>query len=113
FVNSSGVDDGRTIVLQCELLLTELRRRKETVLSELVHTGEDGQPAQIFAAWEYALDTVMLEARSQKTCAWHLEGSEQASEGDFGDGSKTLPKVERPLPKACRSLKHKTKKICL
>jgi hypothetical protein len=93
FVGSSGVDDARTVVLQCDLLLTELRRRKETVVSELAHTREDWQPTQIFAAWEYALETVMLEARSQKTCSWHLEDAEQTSEGDFGDGDITLRRV--------------------
>jgi hypothetical protein len=93
FVDSSGVDDARTIVLQCELLLTELRRRKETVLSDLARTGDDGQPTQIFAAWEYALETMMLDARSKKTCSWHLEESAQTGGNDFGDGNITLRRV--------------------
>jgi len=93
FVDSSGVDDGRSIVLQCELLLTELRRRKETVLSDLARTRDDWQPTQIFAAWEYALETMMLEARSKKACSWQMEDSEKTGENDFGDGDITLRRV--------------------
>ncbi len=93
FVDSPGVDDARIIVLQCELLLTELRRRKETVLSDLARTRDDWQPTQIFAAWEYALETVMLEARSKNTCSWHMEDSEPTGENDFGDGNISLRRV--------------------
>lgn len=90
FTHGSGVEDARTVILHCETLLTEIRRRKEAVLSELSRTHGDQQPPQIFAAWEYALETMMVASRSKKTSSWHMEGMEQTNEGDFGDGDITL-----------------------
>lgn len=93
FANASGVADSRTIILQCDTLLTEMRRKKDTIISEISRTLYDGQPFQIFAAWEYSLETMMQEARSRKTCSWHLESAKPSNEGDFGDGDITLHRV--------------------
>jgi hypothetical protein len=92
-INSSGVDDARTIRDQVETLLRALHANKDAVIAELQRGREDGQAAHIFGAWEYALETILQEASAKKTCSWTVEGVEDTNEGDFGGGDITLRKV--------------------
>src|SRR3954453_15696140 len=55
FTNSSGTDDARTVRHHCELLKIGIQRAKDVISMELQRTAEDRQPAQVIAAWEYAL----------------------------------------------------------
>jgi hypothetical protein len=104
---SNGVEDGRTVIGHCELLRGELLRWREKVLSELeiegarwsaVKTpsgplGQRALPLQVYGAWIYALETMIQQARERKTCAWFVEGAEDAG-GEFGDGGEiTLRRV--------------------
>jgi hypothetical protein len=93
FTNSSGIDDARTIVIECETLLNAIRQRKDTLIRELQHTREDIQSSQVIAGWEYSLETIIQEARGKKTCSWQMEGDEGTGGGDFGDGDITLRRV--------------------
>jgi hypothetical protein len=93
FTNASGVDDARTITLQSEILLTAIRKDKETLLVELERTRADHQALQIIAAWEYSLETMIHESRSKKTCSWRIDGKEETNDGDYGDGDVTLRRV--------------------
>jgi hypothetical protein len=92
--NSNGVDDARTISKHCELLRADLRANRDRVLSDLQHKRQDAQPAQVFGAWLYALDTMIQQASGSQTCSWFVEGLEPANEDDFGDGGEiTLRRV--------------------
>lgn len=91
--NGSGVDDARTVSERCELLRTRLLERREAVMAELERKPGDSQASQIYAAWSYALDTMIQQASNKKTCSWHVEGSEQAGHDDSGGGSITLRRV--------------------
>jgi hypothetical protein len=93
FTNSAGVDDSRTIVNECQLLLMAIKQEKDVLIRELERTRGDGQAPQIVAAWEYALDTMIHEARSKKTCSWRIEGVEDKGGSDHGDGDITLRRV--------------------
>ena len=84
FTHSSGVDDSRTIIEECNLLRARLAKSKRALSSELRRMRNDAQPSQILGAWEYALETMIQEAHSRKTCSWLIEGSEK-------------PKVEEPV----------------
>src|SRR5215204_5687394 len=77
FTNSNGVDDARTVLNHCELLLAELQTHRVRVLSELSREQQDTQPTQIFAAWLYALDTMIQQASGAQACSWFVEGLEQ------------------------------------
>ena len=90
---SNGAEDARTVVGHCELLRGELLRWQGKVLSELRRDKQDVQPMQVYGAWIYALETMIQEARGRKTCAWFVEGTEDAG-GEFGDGGEiTLRRV--------------------
>jgi hypothetical protein len=91
--NSSGVDDARTIIANAETLQHALRENRKTITTQLQRTRGDGQANQIFAAWQYALETMIQEAASRGTCSWKVEGVEDTGEGDFGDGGITLRRV--------------------
>ncbi len=92
--NSNGVDDARTVLAHCELLRSELRARREQVLTELCREQQDAQPTQVLGAWLYALDTIIQQASGRQTCSWFVEGLERAGEDDFGDGGEiTLRRV--------------------
>jgi hypothetical protein len=92
--NSNGVDDARTVLTHCEHLRAELRAHREQVLRELRREQQDSQPAQVFGAWLYALDTMIQQAGSSQTCSWQVEGLERAGDDDFGDGGEiTLRQV--------------------
>lgn len=91
--HSSGVDDARTVLIQSKRLLNTLRDNKQAVIAELERKQGDLQAPRIFAAWEYALDTIIQAATSKKTCSWQIEGMEDTGDGDFGGGDVTLRRV--------------------
>ena len=93
FTNSSGVDDARIIVAECDTLLTAIRQQKNLLVRDLQVTREGIQPSHVIAGWEYALETMIQEAREKKTCSWQLEGDEETGGGDFGNGDITLRRV--------------------
>jgi hypothetical protein len=90
FTSSAGVDDSRTIFEQCNLLRTKLIKSRSVISSELRRGGEDVQPSQILAAWQYALETMIQEARTKKTCSWRIEGQEETGVSDSSGGNITL-----------------------
>jgi hypothetical protein len=86
FTNCSGVDDARTVVDRCGLLCESIRQQRDILLTELQQTCDDSQSSQILEAWVYTLDTMIREARSRKTCAWSVEGTEEdVDDSDGGD----------------------------
>ena len=92
--NSNGVDDARTALTHCQLLLRELQTHRESVVTELRRGPDDSQAAQIFAAWIYALDTMIQQASSSQTCSWQVEGLEQSDDDGFdGGGEISLRRV--------------------
>lgn len=91
--NSSGVDDARTVVTQCEQLKASLQERRNTITIELQRKHNDSQASQIYAAWMYALDTMIQQASTKKTCSWYVEGIEQVDEDDSSGGDITLRRV--------------------
>lgn len=93
FTNAAGVDDARIIISECETLLTAIRQDKAALIFELERTRGDNPASQIIAAWEYALNTMIQEAHSKKTCSWRIEGIEENGESDYGDGDITLRRV--------------------
>src|SRR6266540_5277183 len=54
--------DSRTVIAHAGLLQRALRENQTAVISQLQRTRGDGQAAQIFAAWDYALETMMQQA---------------------------------------------------
>jgi hypothetical protein len=93
FTNSSGVDDARTVVEEARILQRALRENKPQLITQLHRTQGGAQPSQIFAAWEYSLDTIILAASAKKTCSWIVEGLEEIGGGDYGDGDISLRRV--------------------
>ena len=91
--HSSGVDDARTVLIQSKRLVNTLRDNKQAVIAELERKQGDLQAPRIFAAWEYALDTMIQAATSKKTCSWQIEGMEDTGDGDLGGGGITLRRV--------------------
>ena len=90
----AGVDDSRTVLAHCELLRAKLQEHRDVVLTELRREPEDGQATQIYAAWIYALDTMIEQAAGRPTCSWQVEGLEQADDHDSdGGGEITLRRV--------------------
>lgn len=95
FANSSGVDDGRTVSSQCELLRENLQEQHAIIATELRRVRNDEQPEQIFAAWAYALDTMIQVANgnNSKTCSWVVEGVEDGPIDGADGGTVTLRRV--------------------
>jgi hypothetical protein len=93
FTNSSGVDDARTVAAQTEFLRRALREHKDAVFSNLLRGPEDCDASRLFAAWEYALDTMALQAGNRKTCSWLVEGKEEDSGDGYGEGEITSRRV--------------------
>lgn len=93
FTNSTGVDDARIITANARDLQNALQENKSHIVTELERTRGDEQARQIYAAWQYALDTMIQSASCKKTCSWKVEGVENTGEGDFGDGDITLRRV--------------------
>lgn len=91
--HSSGVDDARTVLIQSKRLVNTLRDNKQAVIAELERKQGDLQAPRIFAAWEYALDTMIQAATAKKTCSWQIEGMEDTGDGDLGGGDITLRRV--------------------
>lgn len=93
FINRTGVDDARTIREHCQVLRSGLQARRDSVLAALAPGSGDSAPATIHAAWLYALDTMMENASWAQTCAWQVEGTDDAPSGVDGDGDITLRRV--------------------
>lgn len=91
--NSTGVDDARTVLTQCEILRASLQEHRAAITTNLQRSRDDGQASLIYAAWMYALDTMILQASIKRTCSWHLEGIESAADDDLGGGEITLRRV--------------------
>jgi hypothetical protein len=91
--HSSGVDDSRTVVVHSKRLVNALRENKPAIVAELERKQGESQASKIFAAWEYALDTMIQAAASKKTCSWQIEGMEDTGDGDLGGGDITLRRV--------------------
>lgn len=91
--NSSGVDDARTVSINAGMLRRSLKENKDAIVRELQRMPGDDQAEQIFAAWIYALDTMLQEAAVKKTCSWKVEGAEDTGDGDSGDGDISLRRV--------------------
>jgi len=93
FTNLPGVEDSRTVVLQCEALQTAIRQRKDWLALQFSQSQDPQQVSQIIAALEYSLDTMLQQTRSKTTCSWTLDGFHKFDPGgDFG-GDITLRRV--------------------
>jgi hypothetical protein len=93
FTTCSGVDDARTVIDQCSLLRASVEEHRESISIELRRSRDDAQPSQILGAWIYALDTMIQEARTSKTCSWIVEGTEDIVVDDSDGGDITLRRV--------------------
>ncbi len=93
FTRRTGADDARTIVEQCQVLRSGLDARRDSVLAALAPGSGDSTAAMIHAAWLYALDTILEKASGAETCAWYVEGTDDAPNEDGGDGDITLRRV--------------------
>jgi hypothetical protein len=78
---------------QCRLLKASVVEYKDNVATELRRSHGDNQPSQILGAWLYALDTMLEEAKTSKTCAWIVEGTEDVVLEDSDGGDITLRRV--------------------
>ncbi len=93
FTRRTGVDDARTIIEHCQVLRSSLHARRDSVLGALAPGSGDSAPATIHAAWLYALDAMTEKASGAQTCAWHVEGTDDAPSEDDGGGDITLRRV--------------------
>jgi len=89
----AGVEDSRTVTDQCRLLRQSLQENREFISVELGHTRNDLPPTQVIRAWLYALDTMIQEAESSKTCSWTVEGADDDGLDDPGGGDISLRRV--------------------
>lgn len=93
FTNSSGVDDARTVGAEVKLLRDAFRQNRSAIISALQRTRDDAQASEIFAAWEYALETILQQTAGKQTCAWRVETVDDTDDEDFGGGDITLRRV--------------------
>jgi hypothetical protein len=93
FTSRTGVDDARTVVEHCQVLRSGLHARRDAVLAALAPGSGDSAPATIHAAWLYTLDTMIESASGVETCAWHVEGTDDAPGSIDGDGDIALRRV--------------------
>jgi hypothetical protein len=93
FTSCSGGDNARTILKHCGALRTSIQQHHEWILAEIQRSRKDDPPAQILAGWIYSLDTMILEARSKKTCQWTVEGAKDAPLHDMDQGGIRLKYV--------------------
>ncbi len=93
FTRRTGVDDARTIVEHCQVLRSGLHARRDFVLAALAAGSGDSAPVTILTAWLYALDTILEKASGADTCAWHVQGTDDAPGEEDGDGDITLRRV--------------------
>jgi hypothetical protein len=89
----AGVDDSRAVVERCTLLRQSIQEHRESIAVELHRSRDDAQPLQIIGAWMYALDTMIQQAQSGKTCTWAVEGTEDVEIDDSDSGDITLRRV--------------------
>jgi len=89
----AGVDDAHAVIERCTLLRQRIQEHRESIVAELRRSRDDVQPSQIVGAWMYALDTMIQEAHSSKTCSWTVEGAENDVIDDSGGGDITLRRV--------------------
>jgi hypothetical protein len=89
FVNARGplnqlpAEDIRS---HAETLRTQLRETQSAVLRELESHRDDDQAATVFAAWMYALDTIILQTTGKTACRWFIEGLAESPPPDDGSG---------------------------
>jgi hypothetical protein len=88
----AGVDDARTVIDHCSRLRASIQEHWDALAAEL-RRSDDVQPSQIIGAWLYALDTMIQEAESNRTCSWTVEGAENVGINDLDDGDITLRRV--------------------
>jgi hypothetical protein len=81
------------VVAETKILRDALQVNRQAIIADLQRTRGDGQAAQVFAAWEYALETILQQATGKQTCAWTVAGVENIGDGDFGGGDITLRRV--------------------
>lgn len=93
FTNRTGVDDARTVTEHCLCLRAALLSHREAVLIGLAPGSGDSEPALIYGAWVYALDTMVQEASGAETCSWHVQGTDADETPNFGDGDVTLRRI--------------------
>ncbi len=91
--NATGVDDARAVLANANALRQALDTTKETVLTELRTKADDTQAERVFAAWRYALETIIQQAASKKTCSWKVEGPDDGGAAGEGEGGVTLRRV--------------------
>jgi hypothetical protein len=89
----AGVDDSRTAIERCRVLRQSLQEHRESIQSELRRGRDDVQPAQVISAWIYALDTMIQQAETSKTCSWTVEGADDDVPDDSDGGDITLRRV--------------------
>ncbi len=93
FTGRTGVDDAQTVIEHCQMLRASLQTHRDSVLDGLAPGSGDSAPSTIHAAWLYALDTILQQASDAKTCAWHVQGTDDAGASDYGDGDVTLRRI--------------------
>jgi hypothetical protein len=93
FTARNGVDDARTVIHHCRLLRDNIEQQRATITSELRRTTNDAQPNQIISAWIYALDTMIQQAGTNKTCSWTVEGSRDGMLDDSDGGDINLRRL--------------------
>ncbi len=93
FTRRTGVDDARTVMEHCEALRSALHTRRDSVLAALAPGSGDSNPATIHAAWLYALDTMIERASGTQTCAWCVQGTDDAPGPNEGEGDITLRRL--------------------
>jgi hypothetical protein len=89
----AGVDDSLTVTDRCRLLRESIEEHRESIASELGRSRDDAQPAQVIGAWLYALDTMIQQAETSKTCSWTIEGADEDTLDNSEGGDITLRRV--------------------
>lgn len=89
----AGVDDSRTVIDCCGQLRATIQEHRESIAAELGRNRDDAQPSHVIGAWMYALDTMIQEARSSKTCSWTVDGGGDVVIDDSDGGDVTLRRV--------------------
>ena len=92
-LRATGSDDAATVIKHCGQLRSSLKQQQEAVLTALGPGQGDARSGRMFAAWLYALDTMIETASRRQTCAWHVEGIDPAAHDASGEGDITLRRV--------------------
>jgi hypothetical protein len=93
FTNRTGVDDASTVVGHCDTLRAGLSANREAVIGALESGSGDSDARTLVGAQLYSLDTMIQQASTAKTCAWHVEGTEDELASDYGDGDVSLRRI--------------------